>query len=497
LEAETMQDAHDLAVIIAAQVPLVAVETHDEKSALELLQRVAREQEKALYRWTITDGLQTARFGLQLENESQFAEAEAVLNHLKTRAQPGIYMLCDLHPWLEDYPKNIRLLKDIALKNEHGPVTLVLVSHALRLPPELKRFSARFSLSLPGEAEILALVKEEARKWAGRNNGLKVRADSAALTALASTLRGLTHGEVRRLAKTAIYDDGAITARDIPGINKAKFRLMDMDGVLSYSYESEDFSNLGGMANLQQWLVLRREAFTKDGKGDIPKGLLMLGVQGGGKSLAAKAVAGCWGLPMLRLDVGALYNKYHGETERNLREALQLADQMSPCVLWVDEIEKAIAGSDGDSGLSQRVLGTLLTWMQERQSRVFMVATANDIARLPPELLRKGRFDEIFFVDLPDAATRETIFAIHLAKRELDAKAFDLSALASASEGFSGAEIEQAVVSALYSASAEASGMDTARIVREVMATAPLSAVMAEKLDDLRLWAAERNLRPV
>lgn len=495
-----MQDARDLSIIISSQVPLVVVETHDEKAALELLRRVAREQEKSLYSWTVTEGLQSARFGLQLEQESQLTDPQQMLQHIKMRGEPGIYMLCDLHPWLEDQPKNVRLLKDIALKNEHGPITVLLVSYSLRLPPELSRFSARFSLALPGEAEILSLVKEEARKWASRNDGQKVRADTETLARLAATLKGLSHAEVRRLAKTAIYDDGAITDRDIPQINQAKFRLMDMEGVLSYSYEVEDFNNLGGMENLKQWLDLRQKAFNspeQDKKKDTPKGIMLLGVQGGGKSLAAKAVAGLWGLPMLRLDMGALYNKYHGETERNLREALQLADQMSPCVLWVDEIEKGISSDDSDGGVSQRVLGTLLTWMQERKSQVFMVATANDISRLPPELLRKGRFDEIFFVDLPDQETRKAIFSIHLGRRDLDPATFNLDELAVASEGFSGAEIEQAIVSALYSALAHDAEVNSQRILAEIAATAPLSAVMAEKLEWLRSWAAERNVRSV
>jgi SpoVK/Ycf46/Vps4 family AAA+-type ATPase len=503
-----MQDARDLGVIISAQAPLIVVETHDEKSALELLQRVARDQQKALLRWTVTDGLKASHFGLQLEQDGEFADPEQVLRHIRDRAPPGIYMLCDFHPWIEDQPRTVRLLKDIALKHDQGLVTLVLVSHQLSLPPELSRLAAKFSLSLATNGEILAIVKEEARLWAAKNNGNKVRTDSNAISRLAATLRGLSSGEVRRLVRTAIYDDGAITDSDIPEINTAKFRLMDMEGVLTYSYEVEDFNSVGGMENLKGWLNLRKGAFLDTDSSiavDRPKGVLLLGVQGGGKSLAAKAVAGLWGLPMLRLDVGALYNKFYGETERNLREALQLADQMSPCVLWVDEIEKAISSGDNDGGVSQRVLGTLLTWMQERKTSVFMVATANDISRLPAELLRKGRFDEIFFVDLPDADVRKDIFAIHLARRDFDASRFDLEALAAASEGFSGAEIEQAVVASLYSGSmssgaafdAEETPLTTEAVVAELMATTPLSTVMAEKLNGLRNWAAERNVRSV
>ena len=493
-----MQDAHDLAVIVAAHTPIILVETHDEKTAMDLLRRVAREQGKTLFRWSVTDGLQTASFGLQLAAPSQYAEADAVLSHLKTHAEPGIYVFCDLHPWLVEQPRNVRLLKDIALQNEHGPVTLVLISHALTAPPELARYCVRFPLSLPSENEIMTLIKEEAKRWSAKHNGQRVRAGNGSLLQLAANLKGLSHGEVRRLVRTAIYDDGAITETDIPAINQARFRLMDKEGVLSYAQESADMNSLGGMENLKQWLELRRHAFLAEQKPqDMPRGILLLGVQGGGKSLAAKVVAGLWNLPMLRLDMGALYNKYIGETERNLRESLALAEQMSPCVLWVDEIEKGIGAEGSDGGLSQRILGAFLTWMQERKATVFLVATANDISSLPPELMRKGRFDEIFFVDLPDESTRQTIFAIHLRKRQLDPAEFDLKQLAVASEGFSGAEIEQAIVSGCYSATGGEGNLTMEHLLVELVNTAPLSLVMAEKLDGLRTWARDRNIRSV
>ena len=237
-----------------------------------------------------------------------------------------------------------------------------------------------------------------------------------------------------------------------------------------------------------------REAFLAAEAADLPRGVLLVGVQGGGKSLAAKAVAGLWGLPLLRLDFACLYNKFFGETERNLREALKLAEQMAPCVLWIDEIEKGLASGDHDGGVSQRVLGTLLTWMAERKAPVFMVATANVISRLPPELVRKGRFDELFFVDLPDAEVRADIFRIHLARRELDVAGFDLSQLAAACDGFSGAEIEQAVVSALYAAQAQQQTVNQALLLQSIQSTAPLSVVMAEDLAALRAWADGRTV---
>jgi SpoVK/Ycf46/Vps4 family AAA+-type ATPase len=270
-------------------------------------------------------------------------------------------------------------------------------------------------------------------------------------------------------------------------------------GVLTLSTEFAKFNDVGGQRKLKKWLERRRASFAGEASAaalDVPKGVLLLGVQGGGKSLAAKAIAGSWSAPLLRLDVGGLYNKYHGETERNLRAALDTAEAMTPCVLWLDEIEKGLAtGSDAnDGGVSRRVLGALLTWMSDRKSRVFMVATANDISRLPPELMRKGRFDEIFFVDLPTEDVRADIFRIHLAKRAQEPAAFDVTALARAADGFSGAEIEQVIISGLYESHANEAPLDTAILAGEIRATRPLSVIRAEEIHDLRVWAMERTV---
>jgi SpoVK/Ycf46/Vps4 family AAA+-type ATPase len=306
-------------------------------------------------------------------------------------------------------------------------------------------------------------------------------------------LRGLTEADVRRLARGAIRDDGAITEADIPEINRAKFELLDMGGVLSFEYDTAKFSAVGGLKKLKQWVALREQAVLSHQR-DRPKGVLLLGVQGSGKSLAAKAIAGLWGLPLLRLDMATLYNKYIGETEKNLRRALAQAELMAPCVLWIDEIEKGMAGGSSDEGTSQRILGTMLTWMAEHTAAVFMVATANDIDGLPPELLRKGRFDEIFFVDLPDAPTRAEIFAIHLQRRNFEPSRFDLGALAERAEKFSGAEIEQAVVAALYTCSARREPLATEHILQTMDGTVPLAVMLAERIDSLREWARERTI---
>ncbi len=487
-----MNDIHDLELLVKAHTPIVVIESWDEPRVLELLTRLAMRCQQGLQVWSVTEGLHRLGFGHQMDGE-QTRQPEQMLRAIKQNQEPGFYVLCDVHPYLKDEPINVRLMKEIAMQHAQQRQTLILLSHQLELPPELKRFSARFALSLPSDEQLEQLIREEAASWTRQHRGRRVRTDNRTLQRILANLRGLALPEARQLVRAAIIDDGALTCEDLPEMNRAKFALMDMESVLSFEYDLANFADLGGLSNLKAWLRLRQQAFDEGGA-DQPKGVLLLGVQGGGKSLAAKAVAGLWGLPLLRLDFGTLYNKFFGETERNLREALQMAELMSPCVLWLDEIEKGIATGDYDSGTSRRLLGTLLTWMAERRKPVFMVATANDISQLPPELMRKGRMDEIFFVDLPEAEARREIFAIHLHKRDLAPETFDLEGLALAAEGFSGAEIEQAVVAACYSARASEEPVTQGHLIRALTSTRPLSVVMAEELGELRRWAAGRTV---
>lgn len=489
-----MPDLLDLEIMMQSKVPLVVVETFEEPRAIEMILKVGIKQNRPVFVWSITEGLQR----IDLEHsvaERLTNEPDATLTHIKGTGRPGIYILCDFHPFLQDNPKHVRLLKEIAMRHEKLHHSIILLSHALTIPPEIKRYCAQMELALPSDEELLHLVREEAALWSNQNCGQKVRTDSKTLEKLVANLRGMTYSDARRLARGVIFDDGAITNTDLPELSKAKFNLLDMDSILSFEYDTADFADVGGLQGLKRWLQQRRDVFHQpDGKLDAPKGILLLGVQGSGKSLAAKAVAGMWGVPLLRMDVGALYNKFIGETEKNLREALKLADTLAPCVLWLDEVEKALASDDSDNGTSRRVLGTLLTWMAERKAPVFIVATSNDISRMPPELVRKGRLDEIFFVDLPDAAIRRDIFLIHLRKRLQNPDQFDLEVLANASDGFSGAEIEQAIVSGLYRCAAEDVQLNTQHILHEIAITSPLSIVMAEKMAELRAWAGERTV---
>ncbi len=487
-------DNNDLKLILNSNLALIVIETWDEPRALAMLQSLFKQNSMPAWRWSLSEGLAPLGFGITPSEEEACKKTEDVLKHIKAHRPSSAFILCDFHPFLDE-PINIRLLKDIALNYRFCEHKVVLISHRLELPSELSRYAASVTLSMPSDEEILAIIRDEARKWAKKNKVERIKTDNLTLDKLVNNLKGLPHQDVRRLAHGAIADDGAITEEDLPELTKAKFELMDMEGVLHFEYSTAHLKDVAGLVKLKAWLEDRRHAIKKE-QGQVmldpPKGVLLFGVQGGGKSLAAKAIAGVWGLPLLRLDMGSLFNKYVGETERNLREALKLADVMSPCVLWMDEIEKGLSQGDSDSGTPQRLLGTLLTWMAERKSTVFMVATSNDISQLPPELMRKGRFDEIFFVDLPDSETRREIFKIHLSKRGSDPESFDTEYLAEQCEGFTGAEIEQAIVSAMYAAVARQESISTAKIFDALQQTQPLSIIMAEKITHLRLWASER-----
>lgn len=491
-----MDKYRDLRLLLGGRSPLIVIESQDEKRVLQLLKNLvvgsAAATYRPLFRWTITDGLQ--RVDIDLAPQSHNADPAEVLGHIRATRQDGFYVLLDFHPYLED-PVNVRRLKDVCLDFEQCHRYVILLGHAVKIPPELESFAATFELELPDEGERARIVNDVAEEWSARNAGQRVRSDKQALSMLIRNLAGMPAEDTRRLARNAIYDDGAIRDDDLPKVMQAKYELLNQNGALSFEYETATFGKVGGMRRLKQWLAQRASVFRGDKDApplDPPRGILLTGVQGCGKSLAAKATAAAFGVPLLRLDIATIYNKYHGETERNLRESLTTADAMAPCVLWIDELEKGIASGRDETGTSKRVLGSFLTWMAERASRVFIVATANDISALPPELVRKGRFDEIFFVDLPNDDVRRDIFSLQLKDRELRPADFDLALLAARSDGFSGAEIEQLIVSGLYRAHASGNPLNTKILVQEIAATRPLSVTMAENIGALRQWATER-----
>ena len=487
----------ELLTLLKSRIPLIVVETRDEPRVVEMLAGLAGELahpvHTPIFQWTVTDGLR--RLDIDLGGSQRHnADPTEVLRWVRATDKAGVYVLLDFHPFLGD-PVHVRLIKDVCQSYTRVPRTIVLLSHEIALPRELEHLAARFELAFPGPLEREEIVRRIAAEWTHSSGTSRSRIDPRALSMLIDTLGGLSIADTERLARSAIFDDGALVESDLPGVMAAKYQLLNRGGMLSYEYDTARFADLGGMGRLKEWLLQRRTVFAGElPQIERPKGVLLLGVQGCGKSLAARAAAGIYGLPLLRLDFGALYNKYHGESERNLRETLRTADVMAPCVLWIDEIEKGLATGDGDSGTSRRVLGTFLTWLAEKKSAVFVVATANDLTALPPELIRKGRFDEIFFVDLPRDLVRADILRIHLDKRGIELNETEIRALAHASDGFSGAELEQAVVSAVYAAHAACEPVAGRHILSEIRGTRPLATVMSERIAALRTWAEGRTV---
>jgi SpoVK/Ycf46/Vps4 family AAA+-type ATPase len=485
----------ELKQLLESRFPVVIVESAEERRFLQMIEAVSTLSETPLYTWSVVQGLRRHPRG---ERVLETRELAAALWHMLKTPQNGYFVFFDAQPFI-DNPEIVRLIREIGFDHTRTQQTLVFVGSALAIAPDLMRMSATFRMAPMTPDDVRKLCKEEVELYASRNDGQAVRGDSAAYELMIQHLVGLSRDDARRLVRQAIERDGRISMEDVGGVLRHKHESLGRGGALQLVTEVETFERVGGQARFKKWLELRRGAFlgAAGARGlDVPKGVLLLGVQGGGKSLAAKAVAGSWRVPLLRLDFGAMYDKFHGETERNLRAALETAAAMSPCVLWLDEIEKGLATGDasGDAGVSRRVLATLLTWMSERRNRVFLIATANNIEALPPELLRKGRFDEIFFVDLPRPEVAAEIFRIHLDKRGHASALFDLPALAAASPAFSGAEIEQAIVAASYSAFADKAPLAGQHVLQELRSTRPLAVLRAEEVAALRDWADGRTV---
>jgi AAA+ superfamily predicted ATPase len=507
-----MTDQHNLELLIGSHFPIVIIESHEERRVVDLIKGLYMEKRKGLQVWTASEGLKnhllTESSGLSLAGRGNAygytanqadptIDPDVMLDKVKNSVKESIILLLDFHPYVND-PKTLRLVKEVAQQYYINGNTLVLISHQITIPKEIERLCVSFELSIPSREKIHQLIVDEAKTWKAKNGNRSLKADKKAVELLTQNLLGLTVSDAKRFIRNAIYDDDAITHSDVTEVMEAKYRLVGKDSILTFDYDTVDFSDVGGFHTLKDWLNKRKDFFlnsSEETKFDIPKGIMLLGVQGCGKSLAAKAVAGVWGIPLLRLDFGAIYDKYIGNTEKNIREALRSAESLSPCVLWIDEIEKGISAGDSDSGTSGRVLGTILTWMAENEARVFMVATANDIQSLPPELVRKGRLDEIFFIDLPDHESRKEILSLHVGKRDLSIDNVDLDKVSSESEGFSGSELEQVIVSARYASFSEGGKLNTDQLLEEISQTKPLSVVMAEHISQLREWARDRTVR--
>ena len=493
--AVNAQKRDELRLLINSRNPIITVETTEEDRFEGLLQALSADLGIPLFTWTITTGL-TKWKGSPIYGTD---ELEQALANIALIHGQGIFLLCDVARYC-DNDHVARRLRDLADAFRTERRSLVISAASIKLPPELECESVSFDLGLPDASELLPGVNQVIAQ-VGHDQRLPITLDVSGIAQLAHNLVGLPEQEALRTLRKCLLAHGKVDAALIDAVLDAKHSLTREDGLLEAVRRDASFADVAGLQHLRQWVAKRKSALTPEGQRfglAPPKGILITGVQGCGKSLVARAVAGEWGIELARLDAGSLYDKFVGESEKRLHRALDLAGKLSPVVLWIDEIEKAFASAgtsgDADAGLSQRLLATLLTWMQDRQSIVFLAATSNNIRALPPEMLRKGRFDEIFFVDLPNAEIRAQLFTLHLKKRGRDAAAFDVQKLAGAAEGFSGAEIEQAIVAGLYTAFSQKQQLSTEIVLAEIRDTRPLSVTRKEDIDDIREWAKSRTV---
>jgi AAA+ superfamily predicted ATPase len=492
----------ELDTLIRARYPLVYLVSPEEQRLEAVLAKLAEEHGKALLGWSITRGFQRLDGGKGVpegkEPREPVKDPVAALAQVEKLSEPTLVVLKDFHPYLAD-PAVVRAVRDLAHALKATYTTVILLSPTLVIPPEIEKEVSVLDVPLPTYRDLLELLKEIV-DVVRRNNRAKVELTRDDADQLVQAALGLTLAEAESAFAKAIANDGRLSREDVSLVLEEKRQVIRKSGLLEYFAADQSLAQVGGLQSLKTWLTRRGAAFSESARAfglPEPKGLLLLGVQGCGKSLTAKAVAGQWRLPLLRLDMGRIFSGLVGSSEENLRRAIRVAESVAPVVLWVDEIEKGLSGSQSsgmsDGGVSARVFGALLTWLQEKTAPVFVVATANRIDALPPELLRKGRFDEIFFIDLPSPAERREILEIHVRRRNRDPAAFDLAALAAQAEGFSGAELEAVLVSALYDAFAEGGELAQRHLARAVAESLPLSVTMREEIAALRGWAATRT----
>ena len=536
-----------LKLLINSDTPLIALETVEEHRAVGLLQAACRDLNLPLFEWTIADGLQrsvpdtatpprptTAQqsasemakkiaqakqalveaglpnldFGSQDPGRStnpgipqtilNTREAAQVLAHIESMTVEAVFVLKDFHRHLDD-PIVVRRLRDVAQVVNRDRRAVVLTGPSIALPAELEKVVEYLELPLPDVARLRALIDEVFQRMS-KTHTFKRTVDDEALDAIAQNLRGLTEDEAERALTQAMVQRYALCPDCVTDVLEAKKETLRRAQMLEFVDAVDDMSTVGGLENLKQWLRRRQGAFDPGAKEfglEAPRGVVIMGVQGCGKSMSARCIAGEWKLPLVKFDASSVYDKYIGESEKRVQKVFAVAEQLAPVVLWIDEIEKVFAGSGPesasvDAGVSSRILGAFLSWMQDRRAPVFIAATSNNVNVLPPELIRKGRFDEIFFVGLPHAAERRAIFALHLKKRKRDPQQFDLDRLAAASVGYSGAEIEAAVQAGLYAAFGEKKPLTTEHIVGALKDTVPLSSTRAEDIEALREWARQR-----
>jgi hypothetical protein len=491
----------DLATYIRAGYPIITIVSTEEDRALELIDELLKQKEmwkrpRKLFVWSISRGLVDAE-GRPVAKEDT-RRPEQALAFVAQYAEGALFLFKDFHPYLKDNAPNapllIRMLRDLVPELKGSPRTLLWLSPLLQIPPELQKDITVVDLPLPSEAEYRQILDRLVEQVRG-NPTVTVTLDEDAIEAIAKACQGLTRSEAENALAKAIVSQQGLTGRDIRAILEEKEQIIRKSGILEYTAAVDDFNGIGGLDNLKAWLRQRNEGFSQKARDfglPNPRGVMLVGVPGCGKSLCAKAVAAEWRKPLLKFDLGRVFAGLVGESEERMRKALSVAEGVAPCVLWIDELEKGLAGigGQGDSGVATRVFGTLLTWMEEKAQPVFVVATANDISQLPPELLRKGRLDEIFFVDLPTPRNRAEILMIHLNRRKRIPTDYDIASVARATEGFSGAELEELVINALYDAfSAPEQELKTEHLLKGAREIIPLARSRAREIEALRQWA--------
>ncbi|HET7890865.1 MAG TPA: AAA family ATPase [Candidatus Sulfotelmatobacter sp.] len=550
-----MTDTLDrLKVLINSSTPIVVMETSEETHAIGMVRSACAELNMATFEWSIADGLlrsgansppdaqknplqaridqaanwthsqtrtalspggaEAARLARAMATsvggDTSAAAASAIYNtrepaqalaNMESMTVEAVFILKDFHRHMDD-PVVVRRLRDVGQTFAANRRTVIITAPEIAVPAELTTLVEYFDLPLPDRERLHELIHDTFTRLS-KTYTLKLELDAGGVDAMSANLRGLTEEEADRAISQALVTRYALCAESVTDVLEAKKKLLRHSGMLEFIEASDNMAAVGGLENLKHWLGQRRGAWEDAAREfglEPPRGMIILGVQGCGKSLCARAVAGEWKLPLVKFDTSAVYDKYIGETEKRIRKVFQVAEGLAPCVLWIDELEKVFAGSGPDSasadaGVSSRLLASFLSWMQDRKAAVFVAATCNNVTVLPPELIRKGRFDELFFVDLPNQSERKQIFAIQLAKRKRNPAEFDLEKVAGAARGYSGAEIDAAVQGALYAAYSEKKPLSTQLLVDALGQTVPLSTTRAEEIAALRDWARTRAVR--
>jgi len=520
-----------LKILINSSTPIVVMETVEEVRAVAFVRSACAELGLPTFEWTIADGLvrsgSNAAVGLPgaaaslplAQSGPSLAARDAALNRdsepnapaiyntrepvqalatLESMTLDGVFILKDFHRHMED-AVIVRRLRDVGQKFSANRRTVVITAPAITIPPELTSLVEYLEIPLPNQQRLHQIIEETFARMS-QSYTLKRKLDAVGLDAMAGNLLGLTEEEAERAVSQALVARYALSPEAVTDVLEAKKELLRHSGMLQFVDVSETMASIGGLENLKRWLAQRRGAWDEAARAfglEPPRGMVVLGVQGCGKSMCARAVAGEWKLPLVKFDSSAVFDKYIGETEKRIQKVFQVAESLSPCVLWIDELEKVFAGSGPDSasvdaGVSSRILAAFLSWMQDRKAPVFVAATCNNVTALPPELIRKGRFDELFFVDLPNQAERKAILAIQLARRKHNPAEFDLEQIARAADGYSGAEIDAALQSAMYRSFADKQALATQSLLQALAVTVPLSTTRAEEIEALREWARSR-----